>query len=117
MKRISGNLIGIFLAAVGAPALAHDAMSGWTYPQWCCTPTNRPDGQGDCQAILTRTVRIVAGGYRVTIGPGDHALATKVHVFEIPMEQAKESEDGDYHLCLFPSEDYLRCFFAPPMGY
>jgi hypothetical protein len=57
------------------------------------------------------------GGYRVTLNPGDHHMVTHQHVFFMPTSEAKVSTDGSYHACLFPTEDTLRCFYAPPMSY
>ena len=91
----------------------HTAVSGWTYDPLCC---NGNAMTGDCQKIPTRAVKPVEGGYRITIGPGDHRLATKPHTFFVKYGDEKKSGDSDYHLCLWPSENDARCFYAPPMG-
>lgn len=111
------NAIAAFSLLAAASAHAHDAPSGWNYPAVCCQGVNGPGGHGDCQKIDSKTVKPVSGGYQVTIGPGDHMLATREHVFFIPYEDVKESGDGDYHLCLWPTEDTARCFFSPPMSF
>lgn len=67
--------------------------------------------------ISSKTVRPNLERYEVTLLPGDHRLATSRHVFSIPQSKVKESPDGAYHLCLFPDEDTVRCFYAPPMGF
>ena len=71
---------------------------------------------GDCQMIPTTTVKVVAGGYEITIAPGQHRLATRGHTFFVEQSRARMSKDSDYHLCLWPTEDEVQCFFAPPFG-
>ncbi|WP_088937477.1 hypothetical protein [Rhizobium sp. N122] len=93
---------------------AHQAPSGFTYDPFCC---NGDGENGDCQRISSKTVRPNNEGYEVTLLPGDHRLATRRHVFSIPQGEVKESPDGAYHLCLFPNEDTVRCFYAPPIGF
>ena len=107
-------LLGFAACALATPAAAHDAPSGWQYEQICCNGNNH---NGDCQMIPATTVRIVDGGYQVTIAPGDHRLATRSHVFHLPQNHARRSQDGEYHLCLYPTEDTPRCFYAPDMGF
>lgn len=97
-----------------APSLAHDAASGWQYELFCC---NGNSHNGDCQMISSETVRIIDGGYQVTLAPGDHRLATRSHIFRLPQSTARRSQDGEYHLCLYPTEDTPRCFYAPDMGF
>ncbi|WP_234186094.1 hypothetical protein [Shinella sp. NM-101] len=106
----------LFLAAVvlAGPALAHDAPGGWQYEQYCC---NGSSHNGDCQMIPATAVRIVHGDYQVTLAPGDHRLATRRHIFLLPQGTARRSQDGEYHLCLYPTEDTPRCFYASDMGF
>lgn len=99
---------------LAGPALAHDAASGWQYEAFCC---NGNSHNGDCQMIPATSVRIVTGGYRVTLAPGDHRLATRSHIFLMPQDMTRRSQDGEYHLCLYPTEDTPRCFYAPDMGF
>ncbi|CAN7338381.1 hypothetical protein [Rhizobium sp. LjRoot258] len=110
MRMILVGMVMLFAAA----ADAHNAPSGFAYTRYCC---NGDGTSGDCQRIPSKTVRPRAGGYEVTLLPGDHRLATRKHVFLIPQSQALESPDGAYHLCLFPSENRVRCFLAPPMSF
>lgn len=107
-------LLALLLAT---PAAAHDAPTGWSYPAVCCQGIAGPGGHGDCQKIAGKTVKIVTGGYQITLAPGDHMLATKPHVFFVPYAEVKQSQDEDFHLCLYPTEDMARCFFAPPMSF
>lgn len=99
---------------IAGPVLAHDAVSGWQYEQFCCNGNRH---NGDCQMIPATTVRIIEGGYQVTLAPGDHRLATRSHIFRMPQSTARRSQDGEYHLCLYPTEDTPRCFYAPDMGF
>ena len=96
------------------PAAAHEAISGFKYDGFCCNGDNHT---GDCQMISTRNVRVVQGGYEIIIGPGDHRLITRRHDFVVGQSEARRSEDSEYHLCLYPNEDTLRCFYAPDMSY
>jgi len=96
-------------------AKAHDAPSGMSYPSWCCQGT-RADGTGDCDPIPSRTVKEIPGGWVITIGPGDHPLVTKNHVFVKKYGEERRSTDGEYHICLWPDENTARCFLSPDKG-
>jgi hypothetical protein len=93
---------------------AHEAPSGFSYEPLCC---NGDGDSGDCQRISSKTVRPGQEGYEVTLLPGDHRLATRRYVILIPQAQTRKSPDNAYHLCLFPNEDTVRCFYAPPLGF
>lgn len=110
MRMILAGIAIVFATA----AEAHEAPSGFTYEPYCC---NGDGHNGDCQQISSKTVRPVPKGFQVTLLPGDHRLATHKHVFFVPQTQTMESPDGAYHLCLFPNEYTVRCFYAPPMGF
>tara|TARA_R110002012_G_scaffold315261_2_gene528928 strand:- start:13062 stop:13409 length:348 start_codon:yes stop_codon:yes gene_type:complete len=101
------------LAVVGA-AYAHDAPMGWRYDIFCCNGDNHT---GDCQPIPASTVQVTSTGYKITLKPGDHRLVTVPHTFTIDFAKAKKSQDGEFHACLYPTEDTLRCFYAPPMSF
>jgi hypothetical protein len=106
--------LAFFVFAFCFRAYAHDAPSGWAYDPYCCNG----DGEtGDCQMIPSRTVKVVEGGYQINLEPGDHRLVTHNHTFLIPQRKTMHSPDGAYHLCLFPDENTLRCFYAPDMDY
>ena len=47
----------------------------------------------------------------------DHRLATAHHLFRFEKGKQRRSQDGDYHLCLYPDEHTPRCFYAPDMGF
>lgn len=108
----------LFIAAIvltfAGVAWGHDAPSGFAYEPYCC---NGDGHTGDCQMIPSKTVRIVTEGFQVTLLPGDHRLATHKHIFFVPQKETMESPDGAYHLCLFPNENTVRCFYAPPVGF
>lgn len=91
------------------PATAHEF-----YDTWCC---NGNAHSGDCQPIPSASVKPVDGGYQITLGPGDHRLATRVHVFSKAQAETRRSLDGRYHACLYPTEDTLRCLYIPPAGF
>lgn len=105
---IAGAAAVFILYATNADA--HESRGGMKYDTYCCNST-------DCQEIKHSNVTTSSQGYVVTLRPGDHTMVTREHVFTIPYDQARQSTDGEYHICLFPKEDNLRCFYAPPMGF
>lgn len=106
--------LACMLIAISSVAEAHHAPSGFKYEAFCC---NGDDETGDCQPIRSETVHPNGAGYQITLKPGDHRLATRQHVFLVPQSKTLESPDGLFHLCLFPNEDTVRCFYAPPMNF
>lgn len=84
---------------------------GFVYDGWCC---NGSGVSGDCQEIHYSRVKTIEGGYQITLVAGDHRKVTRLHVFQIEQAKVRASPDGQYHVCLFPTEDILRCFYAPP---
>ncbi len=111
---LTGVSVAYLVCMPVVPAEAHEAMSGWKYDGFCC---NGDSHSGDCQMISTRNVKIIKGGYEIILGPGDHRLITRRHDFVLPQSEARRSQDSEYHLCLYPNEDTLRCFYAPDMGF
>jgi hypothetical protein len=117
-----GILTGVMIAFVSSlqagAAAAHEAHSPtgvtWKYDGFCCNGDNL---SGDCQMISTKNVKVTEGGYEILLGPGDHRLITRPHHFSLKQSQARRSQDEEYHLCLYPTEDTLRCFYAPDMSY
>lgn len=85
------------IALIVSFALAPMAHAHSWYDAYCCS------GQ-DCTPIDAERVRIVTGGY---------LLDGKVF---IPNDQARNSQDGDYHACFWPNPETLRCFYRPQMG-
>lgn len=110
---IAGIGFAMILGAVTDDARAHHSELGMKYDTWCC---NGDGHSGDCQEIPSSAVKPIEGGWQVTLVPGDHRLVTRVHVFQIPQSNTRMSSDGRFHACLYPDENTLRCFYAPPMG-
>ena len=95
------------LLALSGPVLAHS----W-YDPWCCNTK-------DCQPIPKASVKITAKGYLVTLAPHEHPMLAKEaapHTYLIPFAEARESKDDDFHACLYPGPETMRCFYAPPVG-
>ena len=108
-----GILAGVIMVR---PARSHQAPTGWDYPLACCwgPSANR---QGDCNQIPFQSVRVGAEGFEITLRPGDHPLVqTDAKQFLIRFEDAMDSPDGEFHLCINPHTGEARCFFAPPFG-
>lgn len=108
------TLVMTFGVLFAFDVMAHDAKLGWRYDAYCC---NGNEHSGDCQQIPSRSVKIVQGGYQLTLVPGDHRLLTRDHVFKFPQRSTRRSQDSEYHLCLFPDENTPRCFYAPDMSF
>lgn len=109
---------GLMMLASLFPAWGHTAHSGQVYDQACCRSTADAHG-GDCHPLPDGTVRATAEGWLVSIKPGDHPLATKAHQWVIPYKSAKirPATDGQFHICLWPTEGDDRCLYVPPSGF
>lgn len=108
------SILASVMFAYASGAVAHEAHSGWKYESYCCNGDNHT---GDCQMIATKNVKVIKNGYEIILGPGDHRLITRNHDFKLPQSEARRSKDSEYHICLYPNEDTLRCFYAPDMSY
>lgn len=97
--------LGLVLLLLGGKAEAHSF-----YEQWCCQSS-------DCSPIPASSIRTIEGGFQITLSPGDHPLVTRVHVFQIEQSKTRRSQDGAWHVCLWPTEDNLRCVYMPDMGF
>ncbi|WP_246712827.1 hypothetical protein [Rhizobium sp. BK399] len=107
-------VLALLILVAATAAKAHHAPSGFQYEAFCC---NGNGENGDCQPIPSQAVRPAGGGYQIALKPGDHRLVTRPHLFLVPQSRALESPDGQFHLCLFPNEDTVRCFYAPPLNF
>ncbi|WP_165218266.1 hypothetical protein [Affinirhizobium pseudoryzae] len=114
MRSILALVMIAYASASPSSLSAHEAHSGWKYEAYCC---NGNEHTGDCQMISTKNVRITPNGYEISLRAGEHRLVTKSHAFRVPQSEARRSQDEEYHLCLYPNEDTLRCFYAPDMSY
>ena len=106
----------IAFAIAAMPALAgraHEGSNGWAYPPACCKGNEQG---GDCHRIPEGAVATGRYGFSVHIKPGHHPMATREHRFLIPYGNEIPSGDGYFHICLYPNEDHVNCFFAPPDG-
>lgn len=93
-------LAGVVAISLILPASAHEAPTGWSYDQACCS--NR-----DCQPEHGE-VRATDNGWLVTstgetVPYDDHRIKT--------------SRDGDFHRCQVASRETLRCLYVPPQGF
>ena len=105
----------LLLAALLAAALVqagrtwgHQAPSGWTYPEECCS------GHNDCAEIPASAVRGLADGWHVDLPAGIHPRGFPVRqVFPYRDEKLRRSGDGQFHLCVRPNGQVL-CLYVPP---
>jgi hypothetical protein len=101
----------ILLLASTVSAVPHSARSGMPYDPWCCNST-------DCAEIAGVAVTEVRGGYRVTLRRGQHPMVKSESVTHfVALKDARASDDGRFHACLYPDEHTMRCFYAPPGGF
>lgn len=113
MIRFIGLLLLVMSALrLDAPALAHEAMSGWRYPASCCSDR-------DCAEIRAEAVTATLDGYVVIVRPGEHPMwpvgRPEPLVLGVPYLDSRLSPDGHHHLCIDGSGRML-CFFAAHGG-
>lgn len=113
LAALIGAALIIAIALLVWPAGAHQSPTGFKFSSWCC---NGNSEHGDCQQIPASAVEELPDGYRITLKPGDHHMVTKEHVFFKKPDEVKFTDDGNFYACLYPDEDTLRCFYAPPLG-
>lgn len=96
------------LAAVAAclsiaPAAAHEAATGWSYPFSCCSDF-------DCRAVSPQSVRERPEGY---------VIQNTGEVVAYSDRRLKNSPDGEFHWCSVKGENNSRtiCLFVPPRAY
>ena len=95
------TILAVLTMFAARPAQAHL----W-YSDYCC------NGK-DCAPIRPEKVRAIAGGFLVTLYPGDHPQVTERQQFLIAYKDAILSQDNDFHICLYPTQRDMRCFYAP----
>lgn len=105
-------IVAFLCFALAWAARSHQAPSGWEYPISCCS-------NQDCARVSAEAVRERRGGWHVTVTAGTHpqvlAGAPAIMVF-VAAAEAQPSPDGEYHICLHPSDKRVLCFFVPPGG-
>lgn len=96
-------LLALLSVIAAAPARAHDAPKGWSYPFACCSDY-------DCRTVPTKQVSERPEGYVINVtgevlAHGDSRL--------------KHSPDGDFHWCSVAGKSDGRtiCLFVPPRAF
>lgn len=90
-------LLVLALLCLSGSVVAHQAPSGWTYPNHCCSDR-------DCSPIAPSRVREVPGGYLVD------------GRWTVEHQHAGDSPDGEYHACFVNNDPETfppRCFWRP----
>ncbi len=102
----------LFAPGLTAPARAHQAPSGWTYPVECCSDTQ------DCQTISGSDVTSDEDGYIVTLAPGEHRHAPEGGTFYMLDNQIKPSGDDNFHVCIheYTNGPGAICLYIPQQG-
>ncbi len=112
MKRSIGILIVfgivavllVFLAiAFGRAALAHDAPSGWKYPQACC-------GEHDCKPIPCEGIKYVSPDCREWHGISYCNTADG----GVQIKRVRPSGDEQCHECHIKDNTFGICIFIKP---
>lgn len=93
-------LIPFVIPAMSSAAGAHQAATGWAYPQACCSDQ-------DCREVPASMVKESPEGYE--IGPTGE-------VVDYDDRRVRMSPDGIYHWCSIAGKDDSRtiCLFVPP---
>lgn len=99
-----------FLLAFGlmiAPAYAHDAKSGWSYPFACCS-------NQDCREVNVPETEVMVSEVQ-----GGFSVNTSGEFIPWDDSRVRPSPDGKYHLCTLNGENGGRtiCLFRPDKGY
>lgn len=97
-----------------APALAHEAPSGFEYDPECCSGA-------DCQPVPDEAVREVQGGFELILQPGEHKMLRQGHpptrIFIAHGDpRIRPSGDGQKHACISYGGKYAFCLYLPPGG-
>lgn len=79
------------------------------YSSFCCSSS-------DCAPIPRTAVEITPDGYKITLHAGEHPMVTSTVVHIVPFTDTLVSEDGEYHACLYPTQNVMRCMYVPPFG-
>jgi hypothetical protein len=96
-------------------AQAHTSDGGMTYSAYCCTGDA---ATGDCFEVPDSAVKAGEGGWTVTLQKGQHRMVQSPVVQHfVPYGTEKKATDGRFHVCLFPNESTLRCFYAPDQAF
>jgi hypothetical protein len=107
-------VVAVSSLVVATRVKAHVADSGMVYPGECCNSA-ATSPTGDCAPIDGKYVTERADGYHVDLPAGAHPqLITKGYSGVVPYASAKNSEDGQYHVCLSRDGNHRFCFFAGP---
>lgn len=104
----------LILAAIvlsTATAAAHSFYDGY------CCQGNAEGTMGDCAPIPKEAVKVVPGGYQITLLPGMHRKVTEPQTYFFEYAKARWSKDERYHACIYPTQKILRCFYHPLQGY
>jgi hypothetical protein len=99
-NRLAVGSVAFLVCASCAPALAHEAPSGWAYAPECCA-------NHDCHEISDDAVSLVPRGWRIK-ATGE--------VFD--QSSVRQSKDGRFHRCSAQGRTETRtfCLYVPDFG-
>lgn len=97
------RLLAAAMLTLPAPAFAHDATSGWTYPLACCSDF-------DCREVADDAIEE---------GPQGYVIKVTGEVVPMTSRKVRNSPDGVFHRCSVRGRDdgATICLFVPPRAY
>lgn len=100
---LAATAISVFSTLDIAPAVAHDAPTGWSYPLSCCSGY-------DCREVSDEDV---------IEGPQGYVIAGTGEVIPMTSRKVRQSPDGVYHWCSVAGKDDTAtiCLFVPPRAF
>ena len=111
MTRVLASAALFAILGFADTARAHDWYSGTTNRagQNCCNTY-------DCQQVSGELIEEVRGGFMIRLKPGQHIMVSTPVEHFVPYRDLQASPDNKWHVCLFPNQDTVRCFFGPVGG-
>lgn len=93
-------ILTVVSLGAAAPAAAHRAPSGWSYPYSCCSGI-------DCREVPAKAISERPEGY---------VINNTGEVVQYGDKRVKDSPDGEWHWCSVAGADDTRtiCLFVPP---
>lgn len=132
-RAIAAALVGLCIAqGAGAQSMhQHPTTGHGFYSGYCCSGYTQRNGiaTGDCAVIEPEHVQVTPDGYLVTLEPGDHPTVRRrlQRLFRYPdadpsndrtpgSPEAMPPGDENFHACVLPNSQELRCLYSALSG-